>query len=183
MKIYPASEYFLDKKTIEDGIAKIKKELEKSEKKFREEFNTEEANNLKNTVGEFLTNMDINPYSVAIDSYVNYFCENLVSLMDYFDEPIFFIDEPARVEEQLRVVETEFKESMSHRLLKGYVLSGQTDILWDKNYILNRINDQQKVLFTTIAQKVKGFNVEEFVDVDARTSAHITASLKCLWRT
>ena len=99
--------------------------------------------------------MDINPYSVAIDSYVNYFCENLVSLMDYFDEPIFFIDEPARVEEQLRVVETEFKESMSHRLLKGYVLSGQTDILWDKNYILNRINDQQKVLFTTIAQKVK----------------------------
>lgn len=180
VKIYPASEYFLDKKTIEEGIAKIKKELEKSEKKFREEFNTEEAHNLKNTVGEFLTNMDINPYSVAIDSYVNYFCENLVSLMDYFDEPIFFIDEPARVEEQLRVVETEFKESMSHRLLKGYVLSGQTDILWDKNYILNRINDQQKVLFTTIAQKVKGFNVEEFVDVDARNISPYNSQFEML---
>ena len=116
--------------------------------------------------------MDINPYSVAIDSYVNYFCENLVSLMDYFDEPIFFIDEPARVEEQLRVVETEFKESMSTDCLKGMCFQVR-QTLWDKNYILNRINDQQKVLFTTIAQKVKGFNVEEFVDVDARNNQPI----------
>ena len=180
VKIYPASEYSLTKKEIQAGMAKIRQDLDQNVEKFRKDFKTEEANRLRVTVEEFLTNMDINPSQVAVDSYVNYFCENLVSLMDYFDEPIFFIDEPARVEEQLRVVETEFKESMSHRLLKGYVLSGQTDILWDKNYILNRINDQQKVLFTTIAQKVKGFNVEEFVDVDARNISPYNSQFEML---
>ena len=60
------------------------------------------------------------------------------------------------------------------------MLSGQTDILWDKNYILNRINDQQKVLFTTIAQKVKSFNVEEFVDVDARNVSPYNSQFEML---
>ena len=180
IKIYPASEYLLDKDAIKAGALKIKKDMEEAVKKFREEFLTEEANNLKNTVGEFLTNLDINPYSVSIDSYVNYFCNKSVSLLDYFDNPVFFIDEPQRVLEQLRVVETEFRESMSHRLTKGYVLSKQTDILWDKNQIIHRINKEKKVLFTTISQKLKEFSADEFVEVSARSISPYNSKFEML---
>ena len=180
IKIYPASEYFLDKETIAKGVKKIKSELESSVEKFRKEFHTEEANNLKNTVGEFLTNIDINPYSVAVDSYVNYFCPQCVSLLDYLKDAVFFIDEPARVEEQLNAVETEFRESMSHRLEKGYVLAGQTDILWQKNDILEKINSRQKILFTTIAQKLKTFQADGFVEVDTRNISPYNSKFEML---
>ena len=78
-------------------MAKIRQDLDQNVEKFRKDFKTEEANRLRVTVEEFLTNMDINPSQVAVDSYVNYFYDNLVSLLDYFENPIFFIDEPKRV--------------------------------------------------------------------------------------
>lgn len=180
IKIYPASEYFLDKDTITKGVEKIKNELDLAIEKFRKEFHTEEANNLKNTVGEFLTNIDINPYSVAIDSYVNYFCDKTVSLLDYFEEAVFFIDEPARVEEQLNAVEKEFQESMSHRLEKGYVLPGQTDILWQKNEIIEKINHCQKILFTAIPQKMKTFQADAFVEVDTKNISPYNSKFEML---
>lgn len=168
VKIYPASEYSLTKKEIQAGMAKIRQDLDQNVKKFRKDFKTEEANRLRVTVEEFLTNMDINPSQVAVDSYVNYFYDNLVSLLDYFENPIFFIDEPKRVTEQLNVVDAEFGDSMANRLQKGYVLPGQTDVIWDKNQIIAKIDSGKKVLFTAIAQKIQGFSVDDFVEVGSR---------------
>ena len=168
VKIYPASEYSLTKKEIQAGMAKIRQDLDQNVEKFRNDFKTEEANRLRVTVEEFLTNMDINPSQVAVDSYVNYFYDNLVSLLDYFENPIFFIDEPKRVTEQLNVVDAEFGDSMANRLQKGYVLPGQTDVIWDKNQIIAKIDSGEKVLFTAIAQKIQGFSVDDFVEVGSR---------------
>lgn len=171
IRIYPASEYFLTKEEIDAGIGEIRAALDKAYDKFRKDFKTEEANRLKQTIEEFLTNMEINPYGVAIDSYVNYFCDGLVSLLDYFTNPIYFIDEPKRVEEQLNAVDTEFRESMSNRLQKGYVLAGQTDILWNKETIIEKINEAPKVIFTAIAQKIKKFTTDEFIEVATRNTS------------
>ena len=168
VKIYPASEYSLTKKEIQAGMAKIRQDLDQNVEKFRKDFKTEEANRLRVTVEEFLTNMDINPSQVAVDSYVNYFSDSLTSLLEYFDNPIFFIDEPKRVLEQLNAVNGEFKDSMTNRLEKGYVLPGQTDVLWNKERITDKINSYTKVVFTAIAQKVSVFDTEDFVEVDAR---------------
>lgn len=180
VKIYPASEYALSREDISNGVKKIQEESALLVDKLRKKFKTEEANRLKQTVSEFLTNMDINPYSVSLDSYVNYFCENPVSLLDYFTDPVFFIDEPKRVEESLNAIDTEFRESMANRLEKGYVLPSQTDILWNKNSITGRINDQKKILFTSIAQKIKSFSVEEFVEVAARNISPYNSKFEML---
>ena len=168
IKIYPATEYFFTEEEIKAGLDKIKLELNKTVEKFRKKFKTEEAHRLKTTVEEFITNMEINPFGVSIDSYVNYFSDSLTSLLEYFDNPIFFIDEPKRVLEQLNAVNGEFKDSMTNRLEKGYVLPGQTDILWNKERITDKINSYTKVVFTAIAQKVSVFDTEDFVEVDAR---------------
>lgn len=168
IKIYPATEYFFTEEEIKAGLDKIKLELKKTVEKFRKKFKTEEAHRLKTTVEEFITNMEINPFGVSIDSYVNYFSDSLTSLLEYFDNPIFFIDEPKRVLEQLNAVNGEFKDSMTNRLEKGYVLPGQTDVLWNKERITDKINSYTKVVFTAIAQKVSVFDTEDFVEVDAR---------------
>ena len=168
IKIYPATEYFFTEEEIKAGLDKIKLELNKTVEKFRKKFKTEEAHRLKTTVEEFITNMEINPFGVSIDSYVNYFSDSLTSLLEYFDNPIFFIDEPKRVLEQLNAVNGEFKDSMTNRLEKGYVLPGQTDVLWNKERITDKINSYTKVVFTAIAQKVSVFDTEDFVEVDAR---------------
>lgn len=180
IKIYPASEYALSGSQITSGIEKIRIELKDAVEKFRKEFKTEEANRLNVTVGEFLTNIEINSNGVALDSYVNYFCENTVSLLDYFDDPVFFIDEPKRVEEHLNAVDAEFRDSMSNRLTKGYVLAGQTDVMWSKENIINRMNNSNKVLFTTIAQKIKGFKTDDFVEVDSRSISPYNSKFEML---
>lgn len=180
IKIYPAGEYSLSKDEIAAGVERIKKELAQNVEALRKEFKTEEANRLKVTVEEFLTQVDINPNNVALDSYVNYFCKETVSLMDYFDNPIIFIDEPNRVEEHIKAVDIEFRESMSHRLEKGYVLPGQTDVMWDKDLILKRLDDCTKVLLTTISQKVKLFKPEEFVEVDCKTISPYNSKFEML---
>lgn len=59
---------------------------------------------------------------MSFDSYVNYFYDGMVSFIDYLKDAAFFIDEPKRVDEQMKAVETEFRDSMSNRLEKGYVL-------------------------------------------------------------
>lgn len=171
IKIYPATEYLLDRKQIEDGIIEIKEELNKGVESFRKEFKTEEANRLKTSIEEFLVGMDINPNGQAIDSYVNYFCKDTVSLIDYFEDAVFFIDEPKRVLEQLNAVEAEFRDSMMNRLQKGYVLPGQTEVIWNKDSIIDKIDSSNKVLFTAIAQKIKGLSVDDFVEVEARNTS------------
>lgn len=164
IKIYPANEYILDEKQIEKGTKKIREELEKR----MDELDDEEANRLRYTTEEFLTAVDIDPTSPAYDSYVNFFFNNLVSLLDYFEDPVFFIDEPNRVAEKLSSISMEFAESTSNRLAKGYVLPGQIDIIWDKEDILRKINKNAKVMFTTIAQKAKAFDVDIQVEMESK---------------
>lgn len=168
IRIYPATEYILTKEQIARGVEKIKKELKEQIELFRKAMKTEEAHRLKMATQDFLNTMEINPAAVAIDSYVNYFCDNTVSLLEYLKDAVFFIDEPRRVLEHVRSVSAEFSESMSHRLEKGYVLPQQTDVIWPKEQILESLRARQCVLFTSISQKLDFFQATDFIEVDAR---------------
>lgn len=168
IKIFGANEYPITDDEVVAGVKKIKEELDATYKKLRDEMKTEEAYRLKTSVEEFLTQVDINKNFATYDSYVNYFFDETVSLMDYFDDAMFFIDEPRRVIEYMSAVSKEFTESMHNRMEKGYVLEGQTTIMQDPDEIIARINKQTKAVFTTIAQKVPEFEVKEFVEVDAK---------------
>lgn len=106
---------------------------------------------------------------MSFDSYVNYFYDGMVSFIDYLKDAAFFIDEPKRVDEQMKAVETEFRDSMSNRLEKGYVLPGQTDIVWSRKTIESKLDSVKKVLFTSLDQTVKNFTVDEIASVEAKT--------------
>lgn len=167
--IYPATEYVLKSQEINEGIDKIKKALQKNVEALRKQFKTEEAHRLEVIIKEFIDNEEINKNGTSFDSYVNYFCEGMVSFIDYFSDAVFFVDEPRRIEEQMSAVETEFRESMSSRLEKGYVLPGQTDVIWSKKVIEEKLDSKRKAVFTTIEQSVKNFHVDEIASIDAKT--------------
>ena len=131
LTIYPATELILSDKDIKNGIDRITKEADTFSSKLREEGHVEEAHRVSVNAKELKEQVLEFRNTVNLDGYVKYFYENTSSILDIFktDTTVIFLDEPARVEEHAKAVEEEFKESMTHRVEKGYILPGQMDIL------------------------------------------------------
>ena len=53
----------------------------------------------------------------------------------------------------------EFRESMMHRLEKGYLLPGQTDLLYPAAAVLARVQRPRAVMLTGLDQKLQGMKV------------------------
>ena len=174
IKIYPATEYFFTEEEIKAGLDKIKLELNKTVEKFRKKFKTEEAHRLKTTVEEFITNMEINPFGVSIDSYVNYFSDSLTSLLEYFDNPIFFIDEPkvvfTAIAQKVSVFDTEDFVEVDARNISPY--NNKFEMLVED---LKRYKKQKySVLLVTtsatrgqrLAEDLRDFGISAFYEKD-----------------
>lgn len=137
IRIFPAAEFVLTEEMQRDGIAKIEKEAKKQVKIFRDHMQSEEAHRIEVQVKELREQvLEFKNLSV-LEGYIRYFYkeEELPNLLGLLPEKhCLFLDEPARIREQAEAVELEFRESMSHRAEKGYILPGQMDVLsgWEK---------------------------------------------------
>ncbi len=160
--IYPASEYILDKKTIANGLARIEKEKDQHIKKIRDKMKTEEAYRLKGLIEEFSSNVKNLTGHVGINSYIQYFYNDTVSFFDYFLKcnSLVFIDEPNRIIDRARAIETEFRESMINRLEKGYVLPGQINSIYSFDELVAILNNKNLLLISTMDAKQQEFNVK-----------------------
>lgn len=182
--IYPATEYILDKKMIENGISKINKEMKKYEDKFRKGMKTEEAHRIKTIVKEFTEQLELGNTNVAIDSFINYFYDKMSSLVDYLDDKntIYILDEPARMNDRSEVIEKEFRESMTNRLEKGYIIPGQIDVINTYQNILAMISDNQRIVFTTLSQKIKNISIDETFHIEAKNIISYNSSFELLMK-
>ena len=170
IEIYPASEIILDEERLNNGIALIEKESKKYEEALRKEFKTEEAHRIKTIISELGEQARTIRDSVVLDSYVGYFYEDTVSLLDYFpiEDTLVFLDEPSRISEKADTVEMEFRESMIQRLEKGYILPKQTEILYSTKDIFARLQKRRLLLTTAIEQKLKTMDVAKSYYLDAK---------------
>lgn len=137
--LLPAREAILSEEEISLGVEKIKEAAKKEVEAFRKEMFTEEAHRLKTVCDEFCENITNNGATGCNpESYLDYFYDEHSSLLDYFDinETLVVLDEPARLMELGEFIENEFKDSYEMRLKKGYVLSGQTDLIYSKEQIM-----------------------------------------------
>ena len=182
INIYPATEFILTKSDLANGIDKIKTETSAYSDALRKQMKTEEAHRISSYINEFISSMDYAPQSAPLDSFVCYFYDNPVSLMDYFnpDNTIFMLDEPARIKEHADAVEQEFKESMINRLEKGYLLPGQTNIMWESKTIFARIKNCFALHFTTLEQKLKMFSVADTFHMSMRNINPYNSSFETL---
>lgn len=180
--IYPATEYILDEEQILSGIKSIKKQMEETCGVFRKAMKTEEAHRLKTIINEFCEQLSLGNYHIAIDSYIRFFYDEMSSLMHYLEKEdvIYLIDEPAKMQERSTVVESEFRESMVHRIEKGYMLSEQADVMNTYEQILSEISKHHFVVFTMLIQKIKDIKMKDHYNVEMKNIVSYNSSFELL---
>lgn len=171
--IYPAAELILTKEHIEDGILRLEAEGKKQEKTFRDQKKPEEATRIRRAVGELVESLKEGFDVQTLDAYIRYFCKDTVSFLDYMKDAggskgaaadagkksaglALILDEPQRMKEKAETVETEFRESMSHRLEQGYILPGQADLLFSSKTILADAHTPHTIFMTGLDQRLPG---------------------------
>ncbi len=179
--IYPAAELIVDHTGREAGKQKIEKEAAKQEAVFRKSMKTEEAHRIRVTADEFMEQLSEYGAAANLAGYIGYFFDSLCSFMDYFDpDTVFFLDEPARLEEKGRVTEQEFSESMEHRLAGGYVLPGQTDLIWGTGEIFARLSARRCLALSTIMMRHENYEATERFGLLSRPVSSYNKSFETL---
>lgn len=160
--IYPASELVLSEERILRGLKKIEAEHKKTAKALKEAFQTEAYARLNQTVNTLREELLELHETVGTNSYITYFYDELVSFLDYLpsDTPIF-IDEPGRAESSARFYEMEFRENMKSRLEGGYILPGQTEVLYSYEDIIYKLEKRGAVLSSLIGQGMDAWNIRK----------------------
>ena len=161
--IYPATELVFGQQDLEAGIERLLKEAKKQEKVFRDSLKPEEAHRVK-TAAEELADGLRDGYGIGrLDGYVKYFSDKSVSFLDYFDKSstIVCLDEPQRLADKGNTVEMEFRESMARRLEYGYILPGQTELLYTAKEIFGKLQRPGVIMMTGLEQRLSGFAVEK----------------------
>ena len=180
--IYPAAEMLLSDEVLKKGIKKIQKDRDAAVQKFRDAFLTEEAGRLKQAVTEALENLtEFHDFSAA-EHFLRYFYKDVVTFTDYFDteNTLILLDETNRLLEQAQAVETEFRESMEHRLEKGYLLAGQTDLLISARQTQQKINRKNCVSLCTIEQHKGDWDITEQYYITAKSVSPYNNSFELL---
>jgi len=180
--IYPATEMVLSKQQLQKGMEKIEAECDKQVKKLRETFLTSEAHRLATQIKEIKEQLFEFETTVNLESYIRYFYDNIVSFIDIFDpdETIFFIDEPTRVREHASAVEMEFRESMSNRLEKGYLLPSQTELLFGLDDVAARLSRKRLVTLAALDMKNPIVNADRKIDLTVKTISSYNNSFEAL---
>lgn len=152
--IYPASEIVLSEDAINDGIRRMERECKTYEKALREQAKNEEAHRIKTIIGEIKEELTEGFFTRGLDGFVKYFYKNTCTFASYFPkDTLIVLDEPARLAERADAIELEFKESMIHRLEKGYLLPGQTDMLHSVRETFVALSTSTTVTFSGLEQK------------------------------
>ena len=173
ISIYPAMETILTPSQLTDGVKRIREEEKIYEQSLRSQRKTEEAGRILRIVNELTEGIEEGWNLQGLDAYLSYFSGETVSFLDYFDPEtsMIFLDEPARLREKGTAVETEFRESMMHRLEKGYLLPGQTALLYPVNEVLAHAQRANTVYLTGLEQKLSGMEVKNRYAISVKNVA------------
>ena len=191
ISIFPATEFVLDDTRVRSGLKRLEAEAAKQEALFREEHRPEEAHRIASQVKELKEQLIEFKSQVNLEGYVRYFYEDTVTLPEILvrmaaqgiqgGKPVFFLDEPARLKEQAEAVELEFRESMTNRAEKGYILPGQMDLLYSGEQVAAKLLQGSTALISTM--ETRGyFKTERRMDVAARNVALYNNSFEQLVR-
>ena len=147
--VYPASEFVTTPEVTREGLRMLERESEKIRKQFQSKQMTEEAWHASQIVTDARERLEDFSDLTVMEGLCDYFYPEAVSFLDYFPEgTAFFLDEPVRARESAKAVEEEFRDSMVHRLEKGYALPGQTGMLFEERQIEERLSRRNVVCLT-----------------------------------
>lgn len=180
--IYPAGEMLLSEQQLKKGMEKIEKEGKAFSEKLRKDFHTEEARRVENQIKELKEQVYEFQNLVNLDAYVHYFYGDTVSFLELFDreKTCIFVDEPARVREHAGAVELEFRESMMHRVEKGYILPGQMNLLYRVDEVAAKMTRGRIVTLAALELKNPLFKADKKIDISVKSISSYNNSFEAL---
>ncbi len=155
VSIYPATEIILSKEQLQSGLMRIEADMKKNYEVFRKEFKTEEAHRIKMQVEELKEDLTQLGRMTNLESYIDYFYEDCESFIDLFprEKLLLVLDEPARIAEHANAVELEFRESMSNRIAKGFLLPGQMNVFFGVEQTAAKLAGRRVLSISTMEEK------------------------------
>jgi len=174
VSVYPAAELILPQSVLDRGFHRIEKDCKAQAKLFREQTKPEEAHRLEAAVSDLKEQVTQFQNLVNLDSFIHYFYEDTMSFTDLLKSRrcCIYLDEPLRIEEHARAVELEFRESMANRTEKGYILPGQTEVLYSVQETMAKLEDAR--ILALSAMEFKGFGIK-FADRYAVNARNISS--------
>lgn len=167
--IYPAGEMVLSRERIDRGIHKLDVELKPYAKKLKDSFRTEAYSRIKGEIATLKEQLTEFSAAYGVDSYVDYFYSDTVSLVDCLPENSYiFIDETGKVTEKAEGSEMSFLSSLTHRLEGGYILPGQMKVLFTYDDVLEKCRRYKMIGFDSFAGEDDRIKYTHRVEVDSR---------------
>lgn len=181
VSIYPATELVLRSKDREEGLAKIQQECKETAAKFRKRGKPEEATRLEKQIAGLLEQIEFQA-SANLDGYIHYFYEYTDSFLDFFEKEnsIVVLDEPVRIREHASAVELEFRESMMHRMEKGYLLPKQMNLLFSVEETAAHIMGRRSLSVMALDMKNPIIKAEHKFDIIAKSISSYNNSFEAL---
>lgn len=150
--VHPATELLMTEERLAAGLHKINLEQKRISARMKEDGYVEEGERLRRGAQDLQNNIEVYGVNANLEGYIKYFYEETVSFYQYFpaEETLFFLCEPERCKEKMEAVEIEFRESMTMRLEKGYILPGQADILYGMEETFLRLRKGNLLVFSSL---------------------------------
>ena len=157
LKIYPATEVMADERRIQAGIERMEKDVKRTVSVMKSQDQTEAAHRLNRLFEETREQLEEFQGTMGLDGLVDYFYSNTVCFFEYLKEKkaMFVLDEPNRIQQEGEAIELEFRESMTQRLEKGYLLPGQMNILYSMSSAVARLMEHHVLGLCTL-ESAKG---------------------------
>lgn len=171
--IFPAMEIILNDAQLRQGFAKIKKDQDKLQAKFKKAGDFESYNRLADTMRAWKERVEYSRSGAGLESFLTYFDGTAGSFFDFFDpkETLFAVDEPIRCLEAMQAVEAEFRESMENRLEKGLLLPGQMEVLYSAETVNAMLQQKGTIYLSMLDGLPTGVEVKESLHVQCQTIA------------
>ena len=179
--LFPAAEYIFSESVLQAGRERILEEAKKTESAFRAQMQNEEGMRIRRTTEEFLENLEYCPGHAAIDSYITSFCKETVSFFDYFDkDALIVLDEPSRIAEKGETTALEFRESMTGRLEKGYILPSQAEVIFNYKMLLGGMENRRVLLLSTLDYTFDLLKAKVRYDIPAKAVSPYNSNFELL---
>lgn len=182
ISVYPATELILSAGRRRDGFERIRKETKQHAKKLRDAGNVEAAGRIEAQIRETIESAQEFGSVVNLESFLHYFYPGTESFLQFFEEErtLVLLDEPKRLCETADALELEFRESMSGRLEKGYILPGQAGILYTQREIGAKISAFRAAALSALETKNELFLPERSFGVTVRSISSYNNSFEAL---
>lgn len=169
--IFPMREMIYTEERANAAAARMEQEYREALQSLAKKGEAEAAERLREHIGEDIQALREGKTLSAAEAYADYFYAETDSLLSYLrEDTLLVLDEPERIRAHMDILREEYRESITGRIAQGYLLPGQSNMLYDYTEILRQMDGFATVLLAGLNQRMTDFCPKEAVVLSARAT-------------